>query len=87
MGFLCIPPMSPFAVTLSLFHSKLTDLEALSKCVHLRFLDVSNNHLNDLSPLTPLAQLLWLKAIIYLYLLLYIYFFYASNVSQHKPVV
>lgn len=49
-------------VKLDLKDKELTDIEALRKYVHLRFLDVSNNHLTDLSPLTSLAQLLWLKA-------------------------
>lgn len=43
-------------------HRGLTDIEAISNFVHLRFLDVSNNLLTDLSPLASLTQLLWLKA-------------------------
>lgn len=40
----------------------LNDIAAISSYIHLRFLDVSNNHLTDLSPLASLTQLLWLKA-------------------------
>ena len=69
MGFLCMHAWvffaSPFAITIFLSHSKLTDVKAVSKYVHLRFLDVSKNHLSDLSPLMTLAQLLWLKAILF----------------------
>ncbi|XP_049438357.1 leucine-rich repeat-containing protein 23 [Epinephelus fuscoguttatus] len=39
----------------------LNDIAAISNYTHLRFLDVSNNHLIDLSPLASLTQLLWLK--------------------------
>ncbi|CAL8368037.1 unnamed protein product [Lota lota] len=48
-------------VKLDLNDKKLSNIEALHKYVHLRFLDVSNNHLTDLSSLTSLTQLLWLK--------------------------
>ncbi|KAK0142254.1 Leucine-rich repeat-containing protein 23 [Merluccius polli] len=49
-------------VKLDLRDKELTDIAALSHFVHLRFLDVSNNHLADLSPLKSLTDLLWLKA-------------------------
>ncbi|KAM4610916.1 leucine-rich repeat-containing protein 23 [Polymixia lowei] len=48
-------------VKLDLKDKGLTDIATISKCIHLRFLDVSNNHLTDLSPLASLTQLLWLK--------------------------
>ncbi|KAJ8404651.1 hypothetical protein AAFF_G00335140 [Aldrovandia affinis] len=48
-------------VKLDLKDRRLTDLALLSSFVHLRFLDISSNHLSDLSPLTALTQLLWLK--------------------------
>lgn len=41
---------------------QLNDITALSSYVHLRFLDVSNNHITNLSPLASLTHLLWLKA-------------------------
>lgn len=50
----------PFAVTV--LPRGLNDMAAISSYIHLRFLDVSNNHLTDLSPLASLTQLLWLKA-------------------------
>ena len=37
-------------------------MAAISNFIHLRFLDASNNHLTDISPLASLNQLLWLKA-------------------------
>ncbi|XP_061836036.1 leucine-rich repeat-containing protein 23 isoform X1 [Nerophis lumbriciformis] len=40
---------------------RLSDIAAISNYVHLRFLDVSNNRISDLSPLLSLTQLLWLK--------------------------
>ncbi|XP_047447207.1 leucine-rich repeat-containing protein 23 isoform X2 [Mugil cephalus] len=40
---------------------KLNDISAISSYIHIRFLDVSNNHLTDLSPLASLTHLLWLK--------------------------
>lgn len=61
-GFLFAAMQSQHPHDLSLLHRKLTDIEALRKFVHLRFLDVSNNRLTDLSPLASLAQLLWLNA-------------------------
>ncbi|XP_034732667.1 leucine-rich repeat-containing protein 23 isoform X1 [Etheostoma cragini] len=39
----------------------LDDITAISGYTHLRFLDLSNNHLVDLAPLASLTQLLWLK--------------------------
>ncbi|XP_026948842.1 leucine-rich repeat-containing protein 23 [Sagmatias obliquidens] len=40
----------------------LTDIHLLRSYIHLRFVDVSRNHLTDLSPLNCLTHLLWLKA-------------------------
>nr|XP_049610803.1 leucine-rich repeat-containing protein 23 isoform X2 [Syngnathus scovelli] len=40
---------------------RLSDIAAISDYVHLRFMDVSNNRISDLSPLSSLTQLLWLK--------------------------
>lgn len=40
----------------------LSDIDVISSFIHLRFLDLSNNHLTDLYPLQSLTQLLWLKA-------------------------
>ncbi|XP_041692026.1 leucine-rich repeat-containing protein 23 isoform X2 [Coregonus clupeaformis] len=48
-------------VKLELKDRRLTDIALVSSFVHLRFLDVSSNHLSDLSPLATLTQLLWLK--------------------------
>ncbi|XP_056157704.1 leucine-rich repeat-containing protein 23 [Lampris incognitus] len=48
-------------VKLDLREKGLTDIDAIGNYIHLRFLDVSNNHLTDLSPLASLNQLLWLK--------------------------
>ncbi|XP_031650742.1 leucine-rich repeat-containing protein 23 isoform X2 [Oncorhynchus kisutch] len=48
-------------VKLQLENRRLTDMALVSSFVHLRFLDVSSNHLSDLSPLAALTQLLWLK--------------------------
>ncbi|XP_062871665.1 leucine-rich repeat-containing protein 23 [Trichomycterus rosablanca] len=48
-------------VRLDLKNRRLTDILLLSSFVHLRFLDISSNHLTDLSPLAALTQLLWLK--------------------------
>ncbi|XP_031172381.1 leucine-rich repeat-containing protein 23 isoform X2 [Sander lucioperca] len=39
----------------------LNGIAAISSYTHLRFLDLSNNHLIDLAPLASLTQLLWLK--------------------------
>ncbi|XP_072876539.1 leucine-rich repeat-containing protein 23 isoform X6 [Chlorocebus sabaeus] len=40
----------------------LTDIYLLRSYIHLRYVDVSENHLTDLSPLNYLTHLLWLKA-------------------------
>ncbi|XP_058938569.1 leucine-rich repeat-containing protein 23 [Kogia breviceps] len=40
----------------------LTDIYLLRSYIHLRYVDVSENHLTDLSPLNFLTHLLWLKA-------------------------
>ncbi|KAM4562840.1 leucine-rich repeat-containing protein 23 [Odontesthes bonariensis] len=48
-------------VKLDLKEKGLNDLAAISSYIHIRFLDLSKNHLTDLSPLASLNQLLWLK--------------------------
>ncbi|KAM4738318.1 leucine-rich repeat-containing protein 23 [Anableps anableps] len=48
-------------VKLELADKALTDIAAISSYIHIRFLDLSNNHLTDLSPLATLNYLLWLK--------------------------
>ncbi|KAL2104291.1 hypothetical protein ACEWY4_001159 [Coilia grayii] len=48
-------------VKLELVNRSLTDISVLESFVHLRFIDLSNNHLSDLTPLAALTQLLWLK--------------------------
>uniref|UniRef100_A0AAY4D6M4 Leucine-rich repeat-containing protein 23 n=2 Tax=Denticeps clupeoides TaxID=299321 RepID=A0AAY4D6M4_9TELE len=48
-------------VKLDLKEKSLTDIALIKSFVHLRFLDLSSNHLSDLSPLANLTQLLWLK--------------------------
>ncbi|KAK7884237.1 hypothetical protein WMY93_027360 [Mugilogobius chulae] len=48
-------------IKLDLKERGLTDISAISKFIHIRFLDLSNNCLSDLSPLASLTQLLWLK--------------------------
>ncbi|XP_026223781.1 leucine-rich repeat-containing protein 23 [Anabas testudineus] len=48
-------------VKLDLKDKGLNDIVAISSFIHIRFVDVSNNHLTDLSPLASLTQLLWLK--------------------------
>ncbi|XP_037370329.1 gamma-enolase isoform X3 [Talpa occidentalis] len=40
----------------------LTDISLLCTYIHLRYVDISENHLTDLSPLNHLTHLLWLKA-------------------------
>lgn len=40
----------------------LTDINLLRSYIHLRYVDISENHLTDLSPLNCLTHLLWLKA-------------------------
>ncbi|XP_076022678.1 leucine-rich repeat-containing protein 23 [Genypterus blacodes] len=49
-------------IRLSVDNSHLTDINAISRYIHIRFLDLSKNRLTDLSPLAALNQLLWLKA-------------------------
>ncbi|NWV26445.1 LRC23 protein, partial [Origma solitaria] len=39
----------------------LTDISLLERYIHLRYVDLSKNKLRDLSPLSSLTQLLWLK--------------------------
>ncbi|XP_073794429.1 leucine-rich repeat-containing protein 23 isoform X1 [Danio rerio] len=48
-------------VRLDLKNKGLTDLALLSSFIHLRYLDLSSNHLSDFSPLAGLTQLLWVK--------------------------
>nr|XP_021492612.1 leucine-rich repeat-containing protein 23 isoform X3 [Meriones unguiculatus] len=40
----------------------LTDINILRAFIHLRYVDISENHITDLSPLNGLTHLLWLKA-------------------------
>lgn len=47
------PPPSP---------RDLTDINLLRSYIHLRYVDISENHITDLSPLNNLTHLLWLKA-------------------------
>lgn len=39
----------------------LTDISLLRSYVHLRYVDISENHITDMSPLNSLTHLLWLK--------------------------
>lgn len=48
-------------IKLDLKERGLSDISAIRNFIHIRFLDLSNNRLTDLSPLAPLTQLLWLK--------------------------
>ncbi|MEQ2240369.1 hypothetical protein ILYODFUR_014166 [Ilyodon furcidens] len=48
-------------VKLDLKDKALADIAAISSYIHIRFLDLSNNHITDLSPLATLNHLLWLK--------------------------
>ncbi|XP_043966895.1 leucine-rich repeat-containing protein 23 [Gambusia affinis] len=48
-------------IKLDLKERALTDIVAISNYIHIRFLDLSNNHISDLSPLAPMTHLLWLK--------------------------
>uniref|UniRef100_A0A8C1KF81 Leucine-rich repeat-containing protein 23 n=1 Tax=Cyprinus carpio TaxID=7962 RepID=A0A8C1KF81_CYPCA len=48
-------------VRLDLKSKGLTDLALLSSFIHLRYLDISSNHLSDFFPLADLTQLLWVK--------------------------
>lgn len=56
------PPLCLHISLMYFLHRSLTDIATISNYVHLRFLDISNNHLTDLNPLASLTQLLWLKA-------------------------
>ncbi|KAJ8790905.1 hypothetical protein J1605_020999 [Eschrichtius robustus] len=49
-------------VKLEVKDRELTDIYLLRSYIHLRYVDVSENHLTDLSPLNYLTHLLWLKA-------------------------
>ncbi|XP_006891412.1 PREDICTED: leucine-rich repeat-containing protein 23 [Elephantulus edwardii] len=49
-------------IKLELKKRDLTDIYLLRSYIHLRYVDVSENHLTDLSPLNSLTHLLWLKA-------------------------
>ncbi|XP_055021825.1 leucine-rich repeat-containing protein 23 isoform X2 [Boleophthalmus pectinirostris] len=49
-------------IKLDLKERGLSDISAISNFIHIRFLDLSNNRLSDLSPLASLTQLLWLKS-------------------------
>lgn len=42
-------------------HRDLTDISLLKCFIHLRYVDLSENKLQDLSPLSSLTHLLWLK--------------------------
>lgn len=44
-----------------LSHRDLTDISLLECFIHLRYVDLSENKLQDLSPLSSLTHLLWLK--------------------------
>ncbi|KAM9856032.1 leucine-rich repeat-containing protein 23 [Aulostomus maculatus] len=48
-------------VKLELVDKELEEVAALRSYIHIRFLDLSDNCLKDLSPLACLTQLLWLK--------------------------
>ncbi|XP_057348473.1 leucine-rich repeat-containing protein 23 isoform X2 [Manis pentadactyla] len=49
-------------VKLEVKERDLTDIHLLRSYIHLRYVDISENHLTDLSPLNYLTHLLWLKA-------------------------
>ncbi|XP_077026012.1 leucine-rich repeat-containing protein 23 isoform X1 [Tamandua tetradactyla] len=49
-------------VKLEVKERDLTDIILLRSYIHLRYVDISENHLTDLSPLNHLTHLLWLKA-------------------------
>ncbi|XP_062895361.1 leucine-rich repeat-containing protein 23 [Mobula hypostoma] len=49
-------------VRVDLKDRELTDINALSSFIHLRYADISGNQLDDISPLAHLSQLLWLNA-------------------------
>ncbi|XP_032851573.2 leucine-rich repeat-containing protein 23 [Tyto alba] len=42
-------------------YKDLTDISLLERFIHLRYVDLSENRLRDLSPLSSLTNLLWLK--------------------------
>ncbi|XP_052557695.1 leucine-rich repeat-containing protein 23 [Tympanuchus pallidicinctus] len=42
-------------------YKDLTDISLLERFIHLRYVDLSENKLQDLSPLSSLTHLLWLK--------------------------
>ncbi|XP_060930581.1 leucine-rich repeat-containing protein 23-like [Limanda limanda] len=48
-------------IKLNLKDKRLNDIAAISIYIHVRFLDLSNNHLTVLTPLASLFALLWLK--------------------------
>uniref|UniRef100_A0A3B3UDW7 RNA binding motif protein 10 n=1 Tax=Poecilia latipinna TaxID=48699 RepID=A0A3B3UDW7_9TELE len=48
-------------IKLDLKDRALTDIIAISSYIHIRFLDLSNNYISDLSPLASMTHLLWLK--------------------------
>ncbi|XP_004448549.1 leucine-rich repeat-containing protein 23 [Dasypus novemcinctus] len=49
-------------VKLEVKERDLTDIHLLRTYIHLRYVDISENHLTDLTPLNNLTHLLWLKA-------------------------
>ena len=53
---------SVWNIALCQSHRELTDITLVADYIHLRFLDISGNHLKDVSPLSALAALLWLSA-------------------------
>ncbi|XP_058428532.1 leucine-rich repeat-containing protein 23 isoform X3 [Marmota monax] len=55
--WVCLPGLLSFCPKLD-----LTDINLLHSYIHLRYVDISENHLTDLSPLNFLTHLLWLKA-------------------------
>ncbi|XP_016110324.1 leucine-rich repeat-containing protein 23-like [Sinocyclocheilus grahami] len=63
LSLLCrtVNGLSHAYVRLDLKSKGLTDLALLSSFIHLRYLDISSNHLSDFSPLADLTQLLWVK--------------------------
>ncbi|XP_037540033.1 leucine-rich repeat-containing protein 23 [Nematolebias whitei] len=48
-------------IKLHLNNKGLDSIAAISSYIHIRFLDLSNNYIADLSPLATLKDLLWLK--------------------------
>lgn len=49
-------------VRVDLRDRELTDINALRPFVHLRYVDISGNMIQDISPLANLSQLLWVSA-------------------------